>query len=144
MDIKQIKTLIKLVEESNISGLCVTEGENTIDIQKQAVQVVNALPAAPVVPAAQPQEPVVSDEDANLIPIESPMVGVFYNKPTPDSDEYVSVGSTVSKGQVVCILEAMKLFNEIESDVQGTIEKVLVQNEAPVEFGQPLFLVRPN
>jgi len=146
MNIKEIKKLIKLVEESSISGLCVTEGENTIDIQKQSVQQ-SAIVAAPVVAAASAapvQETAEADIPSDLTPIESPMVGVFYDRPTPDSDNYVSVGDKVSKGQIVCIVEAMKLFNEIESDVEGIVEKILVKNEEPVEFGQPLFLVRSS
>jgi acetyl-CoA carboxylase biotin carboxyl carrier protein len=87
--------------------------------------------------------PVVADADAGLIPIKSPMVGTFYRSPSPDSDVFVQIGQDVSPDSVVCIIEAMKVMNEIQSEVKGKIKKILVDNATPVQFGQPLFLVEP-
>ena len=101
--------------------------------------------AAPVAQAAAPTAAApVADETSKYITIKSPMIGTFYSSPKPDIDAFVSAGSDVSKGQVVCIIEAMKLFNEIESDISGRIVKVLVDNATPVEFDQPLYLVDPS
>lgn len=101
--------------------------------------------AAPVAQAAAPTVAApVADETSKYITIKSPMIGTFYSSPKPDIDAFVSAGSDVSKGQVVCIIEAMKLFNEIESDISGRIVKVLVDNATPVEFDQPLYLVDPS
>ena len=100
-----------------------------------------ATPApAPAAPAAEPAAPAA---DANLIEIKSPMIGTFYRKPSPDKDTFVEVGSTVKPGDTVCVIEAMKLFNEIESEVSGRIVKILVDDNSPVEYDQPLFLVEP-
>lgn len=103
------------------------------------------VPVVPANPAAQPAaaEPVAEDE-LNLAEIPSPMVGTFYTASSPDTPPFVKVGSAVGPDTVVCIIEAMKVFNEIKADVSGTIEQVLVKNEQAIEFGQPLFLVRPN
>ena len=107
-------------------------------IQQAPLQVAPvATPAAPATPVAAPAA------ETNLITIKSPMIGTFYSSPSPDADDFVTVGSEVSKGQPVCIIEAMKLFNEIESDISGRIVKILVANATPVEFDQPLFLVEP-
>lgn len=106
--------------------------------QVQAALVAQAPAAAPAVAAP------VADETSKYVTIKSPMIGTFYSSPKPEIDAFVSAGSDVSKGQVVCIIEAMKLFNEIESDISGRIVKVLVDNATPVEFDQPLFLVDPS
>ena len=100
----------------------------------------------PVQPQPQPEQPQAKEDnkDDQLIEIRSPMVGTFYRRPAPDKPPYVEVGDQIKPGDVVCIIEAMKLFNEIESEVQGTIEKILVEDASPVEFDQPLFLVRPT
>ncbi len=161
MDIKQIQELIKLINKSNIGELSIEQKDFKITIkQKEDVAPVfahgPALPqilpqvslppvAAQIVPAApasdkKPAAPVKSE---NQIAIKSPMIGTFYRQPSADKPAFVNVGDKVEKGQVVCIIEAMKLFNEIESEVSGTIVKVLVEDSSPVEFDQPLFLVEP-
>ena len=148
MDLRKLKKLIDLVQESGISELEVTEGEEKVRIVKHsnvapmqayyphpqhAMPVPTALPAAAAVPevAAEPEGHVVK----------SPMVGTFYRAASPDAKPFASVGDTVIKGGPLCIIEAMKLMNEIESDVAGTVKAVLVENGQPVEYGQPLFIV---
>ena len=161
MDIKKIKQLIKLVEDSNIASLKIQEDSQEIEItkahapsQSQTVMLPASTPAAvapvappPVAAAASPQPssdaqakstPASSD---NLIPIKSPMVGTFYAAASPEEKPYVSVGSSVQKGQTVCIIEAMKLFNEIEAETSGKIVEICAQNGDAIEFGQTLFLV---
>jgi acetyl-CoA carboxylase biotin carboxyl carrier protein len=151
MDFKKIKRLVALVENSKISALSVEENGLKINIKREmpgsvsyTVPSVESLPVQSVLPSApEPvaQTPVV---DATLIPITSPMVGTFYASPNPESPPFVAVGASVSVGAVVCIIEAMKLFNELESEVSGVIDTVCVANGDPVEFGQTLFLVRPK
>jgi acetyl-CoA carboxylase biotin carboxyl carrier protein len=154
MDLRKLKTLIDLVAESNIIELEVTEGEEKVKIVKAhggntvayaplAASSVNAIggasPAA-IAPAAEMAAPVVSAKPEGKI-IKSPMVGTFYAAPAPDKDDFVKVGSSVKTSQTVCIIEAMKLLNEIEAGFEGAISEILVQNGAAVEFGQPLFVV---
>lgn len=149
-----IKRLIKLVEESHIEELEVSRWGRKVRISKKA-RIPSAqnpsLTTFPVVSAEQvpaAQQEAVSGlpqaEQDNLVDIKSPMVGTFYRYPTPGADPYVEVGQAIAKGSVVCIVEAMKLMNEIESEVSGRIVKVLVENAQPVEFGQSLFLVQPS
>ncbi len=108
-------------------------------------QVVQPAPVAPAPAAAEPAKPSeAAAEDANYITIKSPMIGTFYRSPGPDKDSFVNVGDSISSGKVLCIIEAMKLFNEIESEVSGKIVKVLVDDATPVEYDQPLFLVDPS
>ena len=153
MDRKKIEELIRLVEESDINELVVSGPLRSVKIVKNGGAAAPA--AAAYAPAAVPAEPVaapdgeaasdeVNDRDSGLIPIVSPMVGTFYTTPSPESDPYVRQGDHVNKGQVVCIVEAMKLINEIESEVTGTIVRVAVENAQPVEFGQALFMVEPD
>ncbi len=154
MDKKKIEELIKLVEESDVSELTVSGLFGSVKIVKDGPSAVVAV-AAPHAPVAVP-EPAVpdggaadeapdsSDRDSGLVPIESPMVGTFYASPSPDSPAFVRQGDHVNKGQVVCIIEAMKLLNEIESEVSGTIVRVAVENAQAVEFGQALFMVEPD
>ena len=122
---------------------------------KQPNPVIQTLPPpqiqSPVVvpdpnPAVQtPPQPTVTDSDSsNLVTIKSPIIGTFYRKPSPDKDNFVNVGDEISEGQTLCVIEAMKLFNEIESDVSGKIVKILVEDASPVEFDQPLFVIEPN
>jgi acetyl-CoA carboxylase biotin carboxyl carrier protein len=151
---EEIQELIKLVEESGINELEVTQGRNRIRISKGAASV-PANPAqfvtAPAAGAAAPapgtagSTPDAGDAEeklaSNLKQITSPMVGTFYRAPAPGSDPFVDVGETVSVGQTVCIVEAMKLMNEIGSDYNGVVRQILIDNAQPVEYGQPLFLV---
>lgn len=162
MDFKQIQELVKMINKSNISELSIEQDKFKITIKQKdnevqqvitvpaavataAVQPVApvapaAAPAAPAAPTAAPAAPAKAD---NLVTIKSPMIGTFYRSAGPDKAPFVNVGDEVSSGKVVCIIEAMKLFNEIESEVSGKIVKVLVDDASPVEYDQPLFLVEP-
>lgn len=159
MELKEIKELIKLVSEAEVSEVEVEKGDFKIAIKKveekttyvqaaPAIQQAAApiqvnVPAAPAAPvAATPAAPVVNT--SNLITIKSPMIGTFYKSSSPDKPAFVNVGDEIKVGSVLCIVEAMKLFNEIESEVSGTIVKILVENASPVEYDQPLFLVEPK
>ncbi len=164
MDFKQIQELIKLVNDSNIGEVTVEQKDFKITIKQKEehfTQVMatslphsmpaplpaqsqpQALPAAPA-PALEQPKAVNAQEPSNLLTIKSPMIGTFYRRPAPDKPDFVEVGDEVTPGKVVCIIEAMKLFNEIESEVKGKIVKVLVEDASPVEYDQPLFLVDPS
>ncbi len=161
MEFKQIQELIKAINKSNISELSVEQGDFKITIKQAqaatetqfvavqapmpAMQMPQAAPAAaPAVPAATPAPAAAATaESANTITIKSPMIGTFYRSSSPDKPPFVNVGDEIDTGKVVCIIEAMKLFNEIESEVKGRIVKVLVDDASPVEYDQPLFLVEP-
>ncbi len=148
MKISYIKKLIKIVELSEIEELEVRKWWTRVRISKRgsagnapaASHVAEAAPAP--APQAAAREEKAADE--NLVEFKSPMVGTFYRAPSPGAQPYVQVGDRVTPGQVVCIIEAMKLMNEIEAEVSGTIVKFLVENEQPVEYGQTLFLVEPS
>lgn len=151
MELKEIKELIKLVSETGVSEVEIERGDFKIAIKKieekvfvqstapvMQPQMIMAAPAstsAPVTPAAE--------HVSNLITIKSPMIGTFYKSSTPDKPAFVGIGDEIKPGKVLCIIEAMKLFNEIESEITGRIVKVLVENASPVEYDQPLFLVEP-
>lgn len=146
MDLRKLKTLIDLVNESGVSELELSEGEDRVRIVNRnnaprtgtsAVQLPPETPAAP-----QPSE-TESQTQTKRITINSPMVGTFYRSPSPGAKPFVEIGQQVKAGETVCIVEAMKLLNEIEAEVDCVIDKVLVENGAPVEFGQPLFEVHP-
>ena len=162
MDIKEIQSLIKFVAKSGASevklemedvkitirtGEAGGKGETTYIQQVPAMAAAPAAPAAAPAPAeAAPAAPVAAsgDDDSKYITVKSPIIGTFYRKPSPDKPMFVEVGTTVSTGDVLCVIEAMKLFNEIESEVSGKIVKILVDDASPVEFDQPLFLVDPS
>jgi len=145
MDIKEIQELIKFVAKSGVSEVSIDRKDFKITIKAQgnAPAVVN-MQAAPMPLAAAPA-PVatVANENANLITIKSPMIGTFYRSGSPDKPSFVNVGDKIGPGNVLCVIEAMKLFNEIESEVSGKIVKILVDNASPIEYDQPLFLVEP-
>ncbi|NUF26504.1 acetyl-CoA carboxylase biotin carboxyl carrier protein [Gilliamella bombicola] len=150
MDIRKIKKLIELVEESGISELEISEGEESVRISRSVpttnysapVQNIQIPQPAPVVVAPTVQTEVVTDTVANDgATIKSPMVGTFYRTPSPESKAFVEVGQTVNVGDVLCIVEAMKMMNQIESEKAGTIKAILVENGQPVEFDQPLFII---
>jgi acetyl-CoA carboxylase biotin carboxyl carrier protein len=158
MDIKQIHELIKLVSKSNIGELSIEKEGFKISIKQKkepSQHFVSPMMQQLSQPPLQVQQPQVtegktsetngpeSSKPENLLTIKSPMIGTFYRQAGPDKPIFISVGDEVEKGQVVCIIEAMKLFNEIESEVSGKIVKVLVEDASPVEFDQPLFLVEP-
>lgn len=165
MDLKEIQSLIKFVAKSGASevkletedvkitiktGTEDKKGETTTYVQQIPVNQA-ALPQQPVAPQAsastepaveQTQQP--SEEDSKYITIKSPIIGTFYRRPSPDKPNFLEVGDTIAKGDVLCIIEAMKLFNEIEAEVSGKVVKVLADDSSPVEFDQPLFLVDPS
>lgn len=153
MDLRKLKTLIDLVAESNIAELEITEGEGHVRIVKSAPPpAVSAHPVpvthviAPTIPAtmsAAAEVPTSSSSPSEIDGhvIKSPMVGTFYRAPSPGAAAFADVGDTVKEGQILCIIEAMKLLNEIESDRAGTIKAVLVENGQAVEYGQPLFVI---
>jgi len=162
MNIEEIKDLIKLVSKSGIGKVAIesegfkieikggsTSGSEPIYVQAPqpvAVQPMTTEPVAAPVPSAAASTPVAteSNDDSKYITVKSPMIGTFYRTPGPDKDPFVNVGSTIQKGDKLCIIEAMKTFNEIESEVSGKIVKVLVDNSSPVDYDQPLFLVDPS
>jgi acetyl-CoA carboxylase biotin carboxyl carrier protein len=150
MDIRKVKKLIELLEESNIDEIEIKEGEESVRISRNGAQALSmaarvappayAAPAVPPPPA--PVAPVVEPAAASAGHIlNSPMVGTFYRSPSPTSASFVEVGQTVKVGDVVCIVEAMKMMNQIEADKAGTIAAILVENGEPVEFDQPLFSI---
>ncbi|NGM62873.1 acetyl-CoA carboxylase biotin carboxyl carrier protein [Sphingobacterium sp. SGG-5] len=161
MDIKQIQDLIKFVSKSGVNEVSIEEKDFKITIKtnQEPTYVTATLPAAMPAPvaaaptAAAPEKAApttpaapasASGNDANLITIKSPMIGTFYRSPGPDKAVFVNVGDEIAPGKVLCIIEAMKLFNEIESEVSGKIVKILVNDAQPVEYDQPLFLVDPS
>ena len=161
MDFKQIQELIKTINKSNIGELCIQEKDFKICIKQKVDNIIVGAPApanyvsapsvAPALPASAPAqvpattaESISPTEDTNkYLTIKSPMIGTFYRKSAPDKPNLVEEGVDINPGKVVCIIEAMKLFNEIESEVSGKIVKILVEDASPVEFDQPLFLVEP-
>ena len=155
MELEKIIELIHTVSESNLTQITMEEGNLKISMKtdKQtkviaAPQTVAAVPAAVVTETVQTSVPArenaqqVQEETLDGNVVKSPLVGTFYNAPSPDAEPYVKVGDTVKKGQVLAIVEAMKLMNEIESEFDGTVEKILVSNEEVVEYGQPLFVIK--
>jgi acetyl-CoA carboxylase biotin carboxyl carrier protein len=140
MDLRKLKKLIDLVEASGISELELTEGEEKVKISRNSMvsqppQLIQSQPQP--IKIEKPEIPPSIDGE----PINSPMVGSFYRAASPDSSPFIEIGSTVKKGDVLCIIEAMKLLNEIESEHDGIIKKILVENGQPVEFGEPLFII---
>ncbi len=151
MDLRKLKALIDLVEKSGIAELEITEGEERVRIAKQggsapapSFHMHHASPAAPqaapVTAPAAPAEPVAAAEPEGHA-VKAPMVGTFYRSSTPGGQSFVEVGQTVKAGDTLCIIEAMKLMNEIEADASGVIKAILVENGQPVEYGQPLFII---
>ena len=162
MDIKEIQNLIKFVAKSGASEVklemddikitikTAADSETTIVHQvptasvPQVPQVAAPAPAPVASEPAAPAAPAPASDDSKYITIKSPIIGTFYRKPSPDKPLFVEVGQTIAEGDVLCIIEAMKLFNEIESEVSGKVVKILVDDASPVEFDQPLFLVDPS
>ena len=157
MKIKEIQNLIKFVAKSGASEVKLemedvkitiktNDGSQPVVIQETPVvpqQVVQTQPVSPEPSVPHPTQADV-DEDSKYITIKSPIIGTFYRKPSPDKPNFVEVGDSISEGSVLCVIEAMKLFNDIESEVSGKIVKILVDDSSPVEFDQPLFLVDPS
>ena len=150
MDLRKIKKLIEMLQESDLNEIEVKEGEESVRINRKKESIVHTSVSPSIVPSPVAQnnpptteettESEISDDNSKIV---SPMVGTFYRKPSPDKDNFVEIGDQISEGQTLCVIEAMKLFNEIESDISGKIVKVLVDDATPVEFDQPLFLVEP-
>jgi acetyl-CoA carboxylase biotin carboxyl carrier protein len=152
MDLRKLKKLIDLVQESGIAELEITEGEEKVKIVKggvvmaapavmapAAAPAAGARPAAPLAAAAAAPEPAAPAVEGHVV--KAPMVGTFYRSPSPDAKAFVEVGQQIKEGDVICIIEAMKLMNEIDSDAAGTVKAILVENGQPVEYGQPLFIL---
>jgi acetyl-CoA carboxylase biotin carboxyl carrier protein len=160
MDIKQVQELVKIINKTNIAEISIEEEGLKITIKQkedaapiayapqqqyyQPAPMPAAAPASAAPAPAKPAEAAAAKPADNLLTIKSPMIGTFYRSPSPDKPVFVNVGDEVDNGKVVCIIEAMKLFNEIESEVKGKIVKVLVEDASPVEYDQPLFLVDPS
>jgi acetyl-CoA carboxylase biotin carboxyl carrier protein len=154
MNVDLLEQIVSLMAANDLNTVDVRDGEKRVILKRGAVQVAYAAPiAAPAPVAATPasapaggataSKPALTDETAGLIPIKSPMVGTFYSAASPDAKAFVTVGSTIDDETDVCIIEAMKVFNNIKAEMKGTIAKVLCTNGQTVEFGQPLFLVKP-
>jgi len=157
MDLKQIHELIKIINKSNIGEISIEDKDGKVTIKQKEEPVVTVAATVPqlyttapqqALPSTPPPATIASPAPAapkadNLITIKSPMIGTFYRRPSPDKPILAEIGTEITPGKVVCIIEAMKLFNEIESEISGTIVKVLVDDASPVEYDQPLFLVEP-
>ncbi|MFO0963248.1 MAG: acetyl-CoA carboxylase biotin carboxyl carrier protein [Phycisphaerales bacterium] len=155
IDIRKLKELVRLMTTSDLTEIDLRDKDEQVTIRRAAPQaapqiihapmVAHAAPAAPVAAAPAAAAPAApADEHAGLIPIESPMVGTFYAAPSPDKPPFATVGAQIGPESVVCLVEAMKIFNEIKAERSGTIAKVLVKSGQAVEFGQPLFMVKPG
>jgi acetyl-CoA carboxylase biotin carboxyl carrier protein len=149
MDLRKLKKLIDLVQESGIAELEITEGEEKVKIVKggsasfaaaATTPAIEARPAAPAAgPAAAPASEAPPGQEGHVV--KAPMVGTFYRSPSPDAKAFVEVGQAVKEGETICIIEAMKLMNEIEADASGVVKAILVENGQPIEYGQPLFIL---
>ncbi len=169
MNLKEIQELVKIINKSNVAEISIEQKDfkitlkakvdasdssrtevvhQPISIPVQPSAPTQPLPAAPApeppAPAPSPPPAKEADNDNNLITITSPMIGTFYRSPGPDKDPFIKVGDTIQQGDVVCIIEAMKLFNEIEAEVSGKVVKILAENSTPVEYDQPLLLIDPS
>ena len=150
MDIRKVKKLIEMLEESNLNEIEIKEGEESVKLVKAQVssikeQIVSSVNEAPKISSTEKQDQKNSEmeKEEKIVgkTVDSPMVGTFYGAPNPGADDFVSVGDKISEGDVLCIIEAMKMMNEVKSDFSGTVKQVLVENAEPVEFGQALFVV---
>ena len=160
MDIKEIQNLIKFVQKSGVEEVKIERDDFKITIKTKSVApkhlIVEDVPTPVSIPASQQPTQAVQEvniqettqsvnlENDNQVIVKSPIIGTFYRKPSPDKPSFVEVGQSIAKGDVLCVIEAMKLFNEIESDFTGKIVKILVDDQSPVEFDQPLFIIDPS
>ena len=160
MDIKEIQNLIKFVQKSGVEEVKIERDDFKITIKTKSVApqhlIVEDVPTPVSIPASQQPTQAVQEvntqettqsvnlENDNQVIVKSPIIGTFYRKPSPDKPSFVEVGQSIAKGDVLCVIEAMKLFNEIESDFSGKIVKILVDDQSPVEFDQPLFIIDPS
>ena len=159
IDIRKLKELVRLMVANDLSEIDLRDSEEQVTIHRPTASAAPQITQAPVAPppvaapaaapapaasaAPAPAAAPAADDTAGLTPIQSPMVGTFYSAASPDADPFAKVGDTVSEGDVVCLIEAMKIFNEIKAESGGTIQKILVSNGDPVEFGQDIFLIKP-
>jgi len=149
MDIRKVKKLIELLEESGVAEIEIHEGEESVRISRYAASVPVAAPAPVVIPAASgavtPPSPAATEVAVPEVPtghtVDSPMVGTFYRAPSPGASDFVEIGQRVNEGDTLCIIEAMKMLNQIEADKAGVVKAVLVENAEPVEYGQALFVI---
>jgi len=147
VDISEIRKLIRLIQDTDVTEVEVSDGSHTVRVSRQAAGVAPAAAApvqhvpAPAAPAAPAAEAPAAHDEAHLL--KSPMVGTFYRAASPEAESFVTEGKKIKKGETLCIIEAMKLMNEIEAEYDGIVEEVLVENATPVEYGQPLFVIRP-
>ena len=150
MDLRKVKKLIELLEESGLSEIEITEGEDKVRITKGGkrspqVKAIETTQEAEALSVTKPEDANAQTKNNNSFhEIKAPMIGTFYQSPDPDSEAFVKVGDPINEGDTLCIIEAMKMMNKIETDISGTIERILVQNGDPVEFDQVLFLVSKN
>ena len=155
MDIRKVKKLIELLEESSISEIEVKEGDDTVRISRASniappvatPQTISLLAATPNVQQASSEQPISTVREASSSSahdVEAPMVGTFYRSSSPDAAPFVEIGTTVKRGEPLCIIEAMKMMNHIEAPISGTVEAILVENAEPVEFGQTLMRIEPS
>ena len=159
MDLKKIQELIKLVSKTNIAELSIEDNEGKITIKQKEDKIIqssaNFMPIQPFYPQQSSNQNEQNTQQSNntnftnvetnnYITIKSPMIGTFYKRPSPDKPNFVEEGASIEVGKVICIIEAMKLFNEIESEYNGTIVQILVEDASPVEFDQPLFIISPK
>ena len=146
VDLEKIQQLVRMMAEHDLAEISLRDGSEEISLKRAST---NAAPAPTVPPpaaaeAAPPRQEADATADKELVPIVSPMVGTFYSSPNPDAPPFVQVGSSIGADTVVCIVEAMKVFNEIKAEVCGTVERIVAADQEPVEYGQALFLVRPS
>ena len=152
LELDKIRQLVDMMVVNDLVEVSLRDGDVEISLRRPGVRESSSAPVITTLPAAPnpglttggPAPSAPAEQDVDLVEIKSPMVGTFYSAHDPDSPPYVDAGANVTPDTVVCIVEAMKVFNEIKAEISGTIEKVLVKNEQPVEYGQPLFLARPN
>lgn len=149
MDLRKVKKLIELLEDSELAEIEIKEGDDAVRITRSmpeaaattVVAAPSAIPAqAPAAAASAAAEPVAAQQSSGQV-VKSPMVGTYYGSPSPEAPSFVEVGKNVNRGDTLCIIEAMKMFNQIESDVSGTVREILVESGKPVEFGEPLFII---
>lgn len=154
MDLKQIKKILDLISESEVNEVSIEEGDFKIKVKKtgtvEQVTYSQPLPPAPVAQPAAPASSAAPTQETTAAPaasgetVKSPIVGTFYEAASPDSDPFIKVGDKVKKGQTLCIIEAMKIMNEIESEFSGTVKEIIISDATPVEFDQPLFIIQKD
>ena len=144
MDLRKIKKLIEMLQESDLNEIEVKEGEESVRINRKKEKHIVQSVSKPLKQEAKQEKSVDADDFTNLDVIASPMVGTFYRKPAPDKEPFIQIGQEIKKGDTVCIIEAMKMMNQIEAEVSGTIKQIVAQNEDPIEFDQVLMIIEED